>query len=126
MKPDNNFLKPWRYTALMRSGQEGLARSSYASLAGKPTDQQSWFDALTLHLMGNLTEEQLIGRVESRDARLKDAQICEAYYFIGVRKQTTDPEEAAAYFRRALRSQATQLSAYQAAQIAVEQGSSSR
>jgi lipoprotein NlpI len=121
LKPDHEFLKPWRYTALMRSGQEGAARSSYANLTGKPVEQQSWFDALTLHLMGQLTEEQLIGRVESRDARLKDAQICEAYYFIGVRKQTIDPEEAAAYFRRALRSQAKQLSAYQAAQLAVEQ-----
>jgi tetratricopeptide (TPR) repeat protein len=126
LKPDNEFLKPWRYTALMRAGQEGVARSSYASLSSKPPEQQSWFDALTLHLMGNLTEEQLIGRVESRDARLKDAQICEAYYFIGVRKQTTDPEEAAAYFRRALRSQAKQLSAYQAAQLAVEQGNTNR
>lgn len=126
LKPDNDFLKPWRFTALMRSGQEAVARSSYASLTSKPVDQQSWFDALTLHLMGNLTAEQLIGRIESRDVRLKDAQICEAYYFIGVGKLTSDPEEAAAYFRRALRSQATQLSAYQAAQLAVERVSSNR
>jgi tetratricopeptide (TPR) repeat protein len=126
LKPDNEFLKPWRYTALMRSGQEALARSSYAALTGRPVDQQSWFDALTLHLMGNLSVEQLIGRVESRDARLKDAQICEAYYFIGVRKQTSDPEEAAAYFRRAVRSQAKQLSAYQAAQLALEQEAPNR
>ena len=34
--------------------------------------------------------------------------------------------DTAAYFRRALRSQAKQLSAYQAAQIAVEQGSATR
>jgi tetratricopeptide (TPR) repeat protein len=126
LQPNNDFLKPWRYTALVRSGQEDHARSAYAELAGKPVEQQSWFDALTLLLMGNLTEEQLIGRVESRDARLKDAQICEAYYFIGVTKLNSDPEQAAQYFRRALRSQAKQLSAYQAAQIAVEQGGATR
>lgn len=126
LKPDNDFLKPWRYTALVRSGQEDRTRSSYAALRQKPVERQSWFDALTLHLMGELSEDELIGRVESRDARLKDAQICEAYYFIGVAKQTTDPEEAAASFRRALSSEATQLSAYQAARIAVEEQDAAR
>lgn len=126
LEPDNQFLEPWRYTALVRSGRQAKAKESYASLRDKPVEQQSWFDALTLLLMGELTEEQIIGRLESRDARLKDAQICEAYYFIGVTKLEKDPQEAAQYFRRALRSQAKQLSAYQAAQIAVERTGTSR
>ena len=121
LKPDNVFLHPWRYVSLARSGQQAKANREYQSLTTRPIEQQSWFDALTLLLMRKLTEEEIIGRVESRDVKLKDAQICEAYYFIGVTKQADDPEQAAAYFRRALRSQAKQLSAYQAAQIALDE-----
>jgi tetratricopeptide (TPR) repeat protein len=119
LQPKNEFLKPWRYTALVRSSQEAAARSSYATLAERPVEEQSWFDALTLMLMGELTEKELVARVDSSDPRLKEAQLCEAWYFLGVSKQDENPEEADAYFRRALRSQARQLSAWQAAKIAV-------
>jgi tetratricopeptide (TPR) repeat protein len=121
LKPENAFLHPWRYVSLTRSGQQAKARQSYQGLTTRPLEQQSWFDALTLLLMGELTEDEVLGRVESRDVTLKDAQICEAYYFIGVTKQANNPEQAAAYFRRALRSQAKQLSAYQAAEIALNE-----
>ena len=119
LQPQNEFLHPWKYVALTRSGQSEAAEAAFASLREKEPENLSWFDAITLLLMGDLEEDALLSRLESRDRQLRDAQVCEAYYFIGVTKQTGDPEKANAYFRRAVRSEAKQLSAYQAAQIAL-------
>lgn len=117
LAPDSRFLVPWRYAALVMAGRTDEANQQYQSVAETPADRRDWFDQLTLFLMGKIDEEELLGAADVDNPTQRDAQLCEAYYFIGLRRQKDGQGDPARYFRRAVESRSTQLSAYRAATI---------
>jgi len=120
LDPESRYLIPWRYAALTLAERGESADQAYRSITEKPAEERDWFDLLTLYFMGQIEERDLMTSIEAEDASLRDAQLCEAYYFIGLRRQTDGQGDAALYFRRAVESRATQLSAYRAARIELD------
>ncbi|MCA9073397.1 MAG: tetratricopeptide repeat protein [Planctomycetaceae bacterium] len=119
LNPNAKYLVPWRYASMSLAGQQNAANQEYADISGKPADQRDWFDQLTLFFMGKLEERELLTAIDSTDAGMRDAQLCEAYYFMGLKLQQQGQGDPARYFRNALQSQSKQLSAYRAAQLAL-------
>ncbi len=117
LAPESRYLVPWRYAALSLAGHQEAANQAYRSIAEKPADNRDWFDLLTLFFMGELQEPDLLASIDSQNTDLRDAQLCEAYYFIGLRLQKDGQGDPARYFHRAVESRSTQLSAYRAATI---------
>lgn len=117
LTPELRYLIPWRYAALTMAGRQDAANQAYRSIAEKPADERDWFDVLTLFFMGQIDERDLLASIEAEDTPLRDAQLCEAYFFIGLRLQKEGSGDAARYFQRAVESRATQLSAYRAAKL---------
>jgi tetratricopeptide (TPR) repeat protein len=121
LAPQMKYLNPWRYAALTLAGKRPEADALYVTIPQKPADSRDWFDMLTLYFMGQLESRDLLAAVDSRDGTLRDAQLCEAYYFIGLKLESAGEGDPARYYRRALQAQSTQLSAYRAARFALDE-----
>jgi len=62
-----------------------------------------WLSKVAGHLLGTVTEADLLAAADSPDARKKSGQICEAWYYIGMKKLLTgDKKSAADDFRKCL------------------------
>lgn len=118
---DDSFrsLSPWRYAALRLAGETATAEQAFREVVSRPAEERDWVDLLTLALMGQVNDRELLAAVDSTNRQARDAQLCEAYYFLGLRKQMQSEQGADVYFRRAAQSQATKLSAYRGAQFAL-------
>lgn len=116
------YLNPWRiWSGLLanRPDTANLVRESSA----KPAKQRDWVDQIVLFLNGELTEQQFVAAAaKAQDPNLKNAQTCEAYYFIAELKQAKgDAAGASAAYQQALKTKAINLSAYRGAQFALGQ-----
>ena len=97
---------------------EGTAQMLEASTK-KVEAERDWIDQLVLFLNGKVSEQDLVNSVAKvTDANLKNAQLCEAYYFVAERRsQAGDKANAAAFYQEVLKTKAVQLSAYRGAQF---------
>ncbi|MBX3442265.1 MAG: tetratricopeptide repeat protein [Planctomyces sp.] len=121
LNPDIPFLTPWRLAAAVRTGQNLSSEPNVLAAVARPTAQRTWFDWLTLYQLGKITDGELLAAANPTDASVRQAQLCEAYYFIGlemVRRKKTD--EAQAFFAQALGTEAERLSAFRGARVALQ------
>lgn len=126
VEPSIPFLAPWRYTALVFSNQRDRALAEFGSLERKPEGERTWFDVLTLYLMGKLNEDVVLASINKTDPRAKAMQECEANYFIGLRNASRNqPDQARKYFEQALATGQRHLAAYRASMYAIGRFSSS-
>ena len=88
----------------------------------KTEKDRDWIDQLVLFVVGKISEKDLVGFVaKTTDAKLKNAQMCEAYYFIAERRfQAEDKAAATAFYQQVIQTKETQLSAYRGAQFALQ------
>ncbi len=120
LDPRIPFLSPWRYTAMVFSGQRERAQQEFAPLLKKPKEERNWFDNATLFVMGSMEEDELLGSVAKEDDAAKTAQTCEAHYFIGLRRASRgDMAKAKEAFEEAIKSGQRNLSAYRGARYAI-------
>ena len=113
------YLNPWRCWILVLAGKpEGTAQMLEASTK-KVEAERDWIDQLVLFLNGKVSEQDLVSAVAKvTDANLKNAQLCEAYYFVAERRsQAGDKANATAFYQEVLKTKAVQLSAYRGAQF---------
>ncbi len=117
------FLDPWIYASMVLSGQVQEANSRFAGTLAKPTTERDWIDLLTLYLMGKVEEKALLASVNPNDKEAATAQTCEGHYFIGLRQfnMTGKKAEADPHFQECLKTGASHLSAYRAAQFELQQ-----
>jgi lipoprotein NlpI len=74
-----------------------------------------------LFLGGKISEQDLVNFVaKTTDEKMKNAQLCEAYYFIAERRnQAKDKTNATAFYKQVIQTKANQLSAFRGAQYAL-------
>jgi lipoprotein NlpI len=74
-----------------------------------------------VYLGDKQSEQDLRKAINNRDPKAADAQSCEAEFFIGQRKFVAGQKDAAkVHFAAALKSKATQLTAYRGAKLALK------
>jgi lipoprotein NlpI len=114
------YLNPWRSWILIQLNQPDAATPIVEASSKKLDKERDWIDQMVLFLNGKISEQDLVNVVSKvTDANLKNAQLCEAYYFIAERRsQAGDKTNAAAFYAEVLKTKANQLSAYRGAQFA--------
>jgi lipoprotein NlpI len=114
-------LNPWLYVALAFSGQQTQADARVAKILEKDQAEWKWADRMLAMLTGKISEEELIGSIVGDDERIKNAQRCEAHYFLGQKALKEGRSDAAAeHFKKSLAAETKDLSAYRGSQFALE------
>lgn len=114
-------LDPWRYLAIELTGKTVRAREEFLPSIKDDSESRDWIDHLMAYLLGRMTEKQLLGAVSSEPAETRSAQLCEAHYFIGLRKNRMGQTALAQqHFKKALQTKANYLSAFRGAQVALK------
>ena len=116
------YLNPWLLWSLVLSGKPDAVTDIAEASAAKPENERDWIDALVLFLGGKLSEQQLDNFVTATaDPKMKNAQRCEAYFFIAERRYAAnDKTNATAFYKQVLQTKAAQLSAVRGAQYALQ------
>ena len=115
------YVHPWQFLAMESAGQADDARKKFAASADKEAKQRDWVGNLLAYLAGGLSEKDLIEAITSSNEETRDAQLCEAHFFVGQRKSREGKGEAAAeHFRQVLKTNASHLSAYRGARFALK------
>ena len=116
------YLNPWKIWSLMLAGRPDSVGEIVDASIKKSEKERDWFDELVLFLNGRTSEQDLVGVVSKVvDPKMKNAQLCEAYYFIAERRlQANDQANAMAFYRQALQCKAVQLSAHRGSQFALQ------
>lgn len=120
--PTIPFLSPWRYASMVFSGQREQAVAEFGSIESKPEAERTWFDIMTLYLMGKINEDAVLVGISNQTPNVKLAQECEANYFFGLRtasRNQTEPSQAKQFFEKAIGTNARHLSAYRGARYAL-------
>ncbi|MFN0198232.1 MAG: tetratricopeptide repeat protein [Planctomycetaceae bacterium] len=111
-------LNTWQYWTMVVTGQQDVARQRFSDSLKRAVVQRDWVDNLIIHLMGAMSEQDLIKVAEAAPANEKDAKICEAHFFIGLKKlQSSDPSSAVDNFRLAMESKGKHMWAYRGAEF---------
>jgi len=73
------------------------------------------------HQSGAQSAEELLQKVTNANATARNAQLCEAHYFIGQQQALAGDEQAAAeHFQKAVETGVRHLSAYRGAEFALQ------
>lgn len=122
MNPNMRYLNPWRAWVAVQLGKLDTLPSILDATNKRPEPERDWIDQLVLFLNGKISEQDLVKAVEKATTpNLKNAQLCEAYYFIAERRaQAGDKASANAFYQQVLKTNAVDLSAYRGAQFALK------
>jgi tetratricopeptide (TPR) repeat protein len=119
--PQFRYLNPWRIVALKRLGKSDDLKAQYGDSLKKDLKQREWVDHLVAYLLGAETEANLLAATNDPKDPLKNDELCEGEYFIGVTKQAAgNTAEAQEAYRRAVATKSRQLSAFRGAQYALK------
>lgn len=116
------YVLPWRYWTLIKAGQGGGVASKLGDALTKPADKKDWADHLLVFLAGKSTEQEVINAADHKEETLKQAQLCEAFYFCGEKRTVAaDTGGATQYYQQAIATKQSHLSAYRGSQFALKQ-----
>lgn len=115
------FLTPWRFAAAVRTGKDLSKDPAIVAAMSRESNKRNWFEWLTLYQMNRVSDGELLQAADPTNDAVRKAQLCEAYYFIGlelVRRKKTD--DAKGFFTQAVETDAKRLSAYRGARVALQ------
>jgi lipoprotein NlpI len=119
--PQFRYLNPWKIVALKRLGKSDDLKTQYGDSLKKEPKQRDWVDHLVAYLLGAETEINLLAAANDPKDPLKNDELCEGEYFVGVTKAAAgNAAEAQEAFRRAVATKSRQLSAFRGAQYALK------
>lgn len=122
LDPSILFLAPWRYTSMVFANQREQALAEFSAVERRPEDQRTWFDVLTLFLMGKVNEDAVFAAIDKSKPDGQAMQTCDANYFIGLRHASRNqPDEARKYFEKAIASGQRHLASFRGAMYALGQ-----
>jgi tetratricopeptide (TPR) repeat protein len=121
LNAEMRHLQPWRYLAMVSVGDKVAVESILGPSLSKNAEERDWIDQILAYLGGASSDEEFLETVQSSDKFARQAQLCEAHYFIGMRNRVEgDMEAATRHFEDALETKALYLSAYRGAQFALQ------
>lgn len=120
LEPAARFINPWRTWTLIRLGRTNEAVGIAQGSRGKTEKERDWIDWVILFHVGDITSEQLVSHVNKSSPEIEVAQMCEARFFIAEHMvQRGQPQQAAAEYEQALKTNKKQLSAWRGASYAL-------
>lgn len=120
------YLNPWRYWSMTLGGApEDKVKEFGAEVGSRPKDHD-WVDGLAAYATGNLSHDDLVSWADEKNPKLKQEQLCEAYYFQGLKlAQEGKQKESEEAFEKAIATNARHLSSYRGSQFSLSKFSDS-
>ena len=113
------FLLPWKLASAIRANK--YVQADYQSVISKPAETRDWIDTLVMFQLGQVDATSLLKATHPDDKEAQKAQLCEAYYFIGMELMRRDKQQdAIAYLKASTRTAMPRLSAYRGAVFALK------
>jgi tetratricopeptide (TPR) repeat protein len=120
LEPQLTHLMPWRYASKILSNKGQEAEADIATVVAKPEADRKWVDYLTLYLSGRVPEDVLLAQVQKEQQEFRQSLLCDANYFIGLRKSNKgDTAGAQKAFNNALATGEVRLSSYRGSELAL-------
>ncbi|TWT58443.1 lipoprotein NlpI [Thalassoglobus neptunius] len=124
IQPDMRFVLPWKLASAIRASK--YQQQDYQAIISKPAESRDWIDTLVLFQLGQVDAQSLLKAAHPDDKDARAAQLCEAYYFIGMELLRRDRQkDAVAYWKQSIRSELPRLSAYRGAVFALKNSGAS-
>lgn len=119
IESEMRFILPWKLASAIRANT--FQQQDYQAVLAKPTESRDWIDSLVLFQLGKIDVKALYAATHPDDQEAKRAQLCEAYYFIGMELLRQDRQkDAIAYWQQSIKMQTPRLSAYRGAAFALK------
>jgi tetratricopeptide (TPR) repeat protein len=121
LNPKMRLLKPWYYLTREFNGQASAAKEEFSPALNSDALSRDWTDHVMAYLLGSIPDAELLKAVSKQPPEINAAQLCEAHYFIGLRKHRAgSAENARQHFQKAVQTKATYLPAYRGAHVALK------
>ena len=105
----------------MLAGDAKTAKAQFKNSIPQEKKSREWCDYLIGFLVDTMSEEELLKAAESPSAGDQKDHLCEAHFFIGLKKrQAGETKQAERHFQLALETKSTHLSAYRGAQFVLK------
>ncbi len=116
---DQEYTRIFIWLIQTRQGETETANKELAAYLEKQgdTEQAKWSSKIAGYLLGNVSEADLLISAKSTNATTEQGQLCELWYYAGMKKLLAGSKAAAGvYFRKCLATKITIFVEYQFAQ----------
>ncbi len=118
LDPSMKHLETWRLLCRIELDEMQDLDKQFPDTFAKPADKRDWVDNLVLYLGNELTAEELLAVIDTKDEKRADQQKCEAHFVVSRKlAKLGETDKAQEELAKVLGCKATHLSAYRAAQF---------
>jgi len=102
-KEDQEYPRLYVWLIRVRTGQTGAANKELLDYLQQRGNTADWFSTVTSHVLGKISDADLLAAAKSSDKRKERGQLCEAWFYIGMKKLIAgDKAGAEACFNKSL------------------------
>ena len=102
-KEDQEYPRLYVWLIRVRTGQTGAANKELLDYLQQRGNTADWFSTVTSHVLGKISDADLLAAAKSSDKRKERGQLCEALFYIGMKKlMAGDKAGAEACFNKSL------------------------
>ena len=85
-KEDQEYPRLYVWLILARTGQTDAANKELADYLQQRGNTADWFSAVASYLLGRISDADLLAAAKSSDKKKETGQMCEAWFYIGMKK----------------------------------------
>ncbi len=85
-KEDQEYPRLYVWLIRVRTGQTGAANKELVDYLQQRGTTADWFSTVTSHVLGKKSDADLLTAAKSSDKRKERGQLCEAWFYIGMKK----------------------------------------
>ena len=85
-KEDQEYPRLYVWLIRVRTGQTGAANKELLDYLQQRGNTADWFSTVTSHVLGKKSDADLLTAAKSSDKRKERGQLCEAWFYIGMKK----------------------------------------
>ena len=102
-KEDQEYPRLYVWLIRVRTGETGAATKELVDYLQQRGSTADWFSTVTSHVLGKKSDADLLTAAKSSDKRKERGQLCEAWFYIGMKKlMAGDKAGAEACFNKSL------------------------
>jgi tetratricopeptide (TPR) repeat protein len=102
-KEDQEYPRLYVWLIRVRMGQTGAANKELLDYLQQRGNTADWFSTVTSHVLGKISDADLLTAAKSSDKSKERGQLCEAWFYIGMKKlMAGDKTGAQACFNKSL------------------------
>jgi tetratricopeptide (TPR) repeat protein len=85
-KDDQEYPRLYVWLIRVRTGQTDAANKELVDYLQQRGNTADWFSTVTSHVLGRISDADLLTAAKSSDKKKESGQLCEAWFYIGIKK----------------------------------------